>query len=196
MTFSDQDILAALKSGRIVIRPRPNLEEQLGPCSIDLHLGDTFQVFQHTKLPYVDLKNKIDFESLMSTVVVKGGDPFIMQQGDFVLASTTEHIEFADDLMGRVDGRSSLARLGIVVHSTAGRFDPGWRGVVTVELGNLGVMPVTLYPGMRICSMSFEELKTPSSRPYWKNPKAKYAGAKIAETSKLALEFESKAKKK
>ena len=196
MTFSDQDILAALKSGRIVIRPYPNLEEQLGPCSIDLHLGDTFQVFQHTKLPYVDLKNKIDFESLMSTVVVKGGDPFIMQQGDFVLASTTEHIEFADDLMGRVDGRSSLARLGIVVHSTAGRFDAGWRGVVTVELGNLGVMPVTLYPGMRICSMSFEELKTPSSRPYWKNPKSKYKGAKVAETSKLALEFESKAKKK
>lgn len=166
MILSDRDIKKALKEGRIEITPKPNLKKQLGPCSIDLHLGDHFAVFKHSKHPFVDLKLSHPAESIMQEIIVPQGEAFIMQPGDFVLATTVENLKLSDDLVGKIEGRSSLGRLGIIVHGTASIFDPGWDGKPTMELGNLGVMPVALYPGMRICAFTFEELSSRAEKPY------------------------------
>jgi dCTP deaminase len=166
MILSDKDIKKAIKQGRVKITPKPNFKEQLGPCSIDLHLGNHFAVFKHSNYPYVDLKSPIDMRKIMKEIVIPKGEPFIMQPGDFALATTVENLKLSDDIVGKIEGRSSLGRLGIIVHGTASIFDPGWDGKPTMELGNLGVMPVALYPGMRVCAFTFEELSGPAARPY------------------------------
>lgn len=174
MVLSDQDIKKALDIGRIKISPLPNFKEQLGSCSIDLRLGNTFRVFEHSKKPYIDPAKKDYSNEITSEIVLKDGEQFIMQPGDFVLAVTFEKVTIPADLMGRLEGRSSLGRLGIVVHSTASIFDPGWDGKCVLELGNLGRMAVALTVGMRICAMTFEELSTPADTPYSKKFGAKY----------------------
>ena len=115
-------------------------------------------------------------------------EPFIMQPGDFALASTVETLTLPDDLLGRLEGRSSIARLGITVHSTAAVFEPGWVGTATMELSNLGRMAVALYPGMRICSFSFEQVSSPVEVPYRLKRNAKYAGQQTPKPSLLADE--------
>jgi dCTP deaminase len=115
-------------------------------------------------------------------------EPFIMQPGDFALASTIESLGLADDLLGRLEGRSSIARLGITVHSTAAVFEPGWIGTATMELSNLGRMAVALYPGMRICAFSFEEVSSPVSVPYRLKRNNKYAGQQNPRASQLSDE--------
>lgn len=189
MILSDKDIKKALKSGKIKILPEPDLASQLGSCSIDLHLGSKFRVFKHSSYPFIDLRGKIETERIMKEIVIPKNEPFIMQPGDFALATTVENLELADDLLGRIEGRSSLGRLGIIVHGTASIFDPGWRGRPTMELGNLGVMPIALYPGMRICAFTFEEVSTPVEVPYYKKKNNKYAGQKSPLASKLTKEF-------
>lgn len=174
MILSDRDIKQALADKRIVIDPAPDFATQLGSCSIDMRLGKKFRVFNHSKVALIDPNNPCATEDLMTEVDVNAGDAFILQPGDFVLATTMETITIPDTLLGRLEGRSSLGRLGIVVHSTASVFDPGWHGVAVLELGNLGRMPVALYPGMRICSFTFEELKSPSEHPYNTRTDAKY----------------------
>src|SRR6266446_4673759 len=144
MILSDRDIKKALAKGRIKIKPEPNFETQLGSCSIDLHLGNKFRVFKNSNYPYIDLKGPIDTHKIMDQRIVPKGEPFIMQPGDFALATTVENLELADDLLGRIEGRSSLGRLGIIVHGTASVFDPGWNGKPVMELGNLGALPVAL----------------------------------------------------
>ncbi len=191
MILSDRDIKTALKSGRIKITPEPNLAEQLGACSIDLHLGNTFRVFKHSRYPYIDLKGAVDPSRLMEEINIPDGEPFIMQPGDFALANVVENLELADDILGRIEGRSSLGRLGIIVHGTASIFDPGWVGVPTMELGNLGVMPVVLYPGMRICAFTFEEVSSPVEVPYRLKKGNKYAGQTSPLASKLSEEMNS-----
>ncbi len=166
MILSDRDIKKAIKKGRIKITPKPDYKVQLGPCSIDLHLGDRFCVFKHSSFPFIDLKNPVQTGKIMTEIVIPKGEAFVMQPGDFALATTLENLQLADDILGRIEGRSSLGRLGIIVHGTASVFDPGWNGKPTMELGNLGVMPVALYSGMRICAFTFEELSSPSERPY------------------------------
>lgn len=166
MILSDKDIKKALKLGRIQITPKPDFKTQLGPCSIDLHLGNHFAVFKHSKHPYVDLKSPAPTDGIMQAIVVQRGEAFIMQPGDFALATTVENLKLADDIVGKIEGRSSLGRLGIIVHGTASIFDPGWDGKPTMELGNLGVMPVALYPGMRVCAFTFEELSSRAEKPY------------------------------
>ncbi len=188
MVLSDRDIKKALKAGRIVITPKPNLKITLGSCSIDLRLGKRFRIFEHSKYPYIDPTDPNLASNMMKEVVVKDKEPFILQPGDFVLATTMESFRLPDDLLARLEGRSSLGRLGIVVHSTASIFDPGWNGVVVMELGNMGRMPVALYPGMRICALTFEELSSPSDVPYNKKKSAKYAGQKTPEASKIGEE--------
>jgi len=168
MILSDKDIKKAIKQGRVKITPKPDYKTQLGPCSIDLHLGNKFSVFKHSNYPFVDLKNPVETEKIMKEIVILKGEPFIMQPGDFALATTVENLCLADDIVGKIEGRSSLGRLGIIVHGTASIFDPGWDGRPTMELGNLGVMPVALYPGMRICAFTFEELSSASEKPYHK----------------------------
>jgi len=174
MVLSDRDIRKALQTGRITISPKPDFTAQLGSCSIDLRLGTTFRVFEHSKKPYIDPSKKDYSNEITSEIVVKTGEQFIMQPGDFVLAVTLEKVTLPTDLMGRLEGRSSLGRLGIVVHSTASIFDPGWDGKCVLELGNLGRMAVALTVGMRICAMTFEELSSPSDTPYSKKKSAKY----------------------
>lgn len=178
MVLSDRDIKKALKDGTIKILPAPDLKTQLGSCSIDLRLGNSFRVFEHSLYPYIDPARKDYSNEITTEVRVKNGEPFIIQPGDFVLASTLETVTIASDLLGRLEGRSSLGRLGIVVHSTASIFDPGWDGKPVLELGNLGRMAVSLTPGMRICAMTFEELSSPSEVPYNKKRTAKYVGQK------------------
>jgi dCTP deaminase len=188
MILSDKHIKQAIKDGRIKVEPKPDYKTQLGSCSLDLHLGNKFRVFKNSSYPYIDLKGPLDTDKIMEEVVVKGDRPFIMQPGDFALVTTVENLELADDLLGRIEGRSSLGRLGIIVHGTASIFDPGWRGKPTMELGNLGVMPIALYPGMRICAFTFEEVSSPVEIPYYKKKNNKYAGQKSPLASKLTQE--------
>jgi dCTP deaminase len=190
MILSDQDIQTAIEEGRVRISPVPDFSKQLGPCSLDLHLGNTMKVFKPSPYPYLDLKRKIDMEDLMEEIIVEEGGPFILQPNDFALALTKEDFQLPNDLMGRLDGRSSLGRLGLVVHSTAARFDPGWSGKAVMELGNLGVMPVILYEGMRICALTFETLSSPAREAYGTSNKRKYS--KQSETphaSRISEEF-------
>lgn len=187
MVLSDRDLKKALQSGRIKITPAPDLKTQLGSCSIDLQLGNTFLIFDHSKYPFIDPLHPKK-EGTTRTITVKNGQPFIVQPGDFILASTHEYIEIPDDLVGRLEGRSSIGRLGIVIHSTAALFNPGFAGKGVLELGNMGRMPVALYPGMRICSMTFEELTSPSESPYHKKKNAKYLGQKGPGESRISEE--------
>ena len=156
MVLSDRDIRRAIEDGRIKIEPLEDLDSQLGSVSVDFRLGHTFMVFEHSRHSFIDPRRPQSIGEAMRTIVVSDDEPFIMQPGDFALASTIESLELPDDLLGRLEGRSSIARLGITVHSTAAVFEPGWVGTATMELSNLGRMAVALYPGMRICAFSFE----------------------------------------
>lgn len=185
MILSDRDIKKYLQEGKIKIIPEPNFEEQLGPCSLDLHLGNCFKVFRPSRYPYLDIKRKIDFELMMEEINIEEDSPFILRAKEFVVAVTKEEIILPDDIMARLDGRSSLGRLGLVVHSTAARFDPGWTGKAVMELGNMGLTPIILYTGMRICAMTFETLSGPAEKPYTKQKDHKYAGQNNSTASKL-----------
>lgn len=185
MVLSDRDLKKAFKSGRIKIKPAPDLKTQLGSCSIDLRLGNEFRVFEYSLYPYIDPARRDYSNEITRLVKVKNREAFVIQPGDFVLASTLERVTIAADLLGRLEGRSSLGRLGIVVHSTASIFDPGWDGKPVLELGNLGRMAVSLTPGMRICAMTFEELSSPAEVPYSKKKNAKYIFQKGPGESKI-----------
>jgi len=186
MVLSDRDIKTAFQNKRIIISPEPDFSVQLGACSVDLRLGNIFRVFEHSKVPFIDPRHPAPASSLMKEVVVQDGESFILQPGDFVLATTMESLSLPDDLLARLEGRSSLGRLGIVVHSTASVFEPGWRGVVVMELGNMGRLPVALYPGMRVCALTFEELSSPADIPVHKKKSAKYVGQTGPLASKIS----------
>jgi len=173
MVLSDVDISRALKKKRIAIKPFPDLSKQLGSCSVDLRLGNTFRVFEYSRYPYIDPSKKDYSNEITKLIEVDEGGYFVIQPGDFVLAVTLESVKIPPDLMGRLEGRSSLGRLGLVVHSTASIFDPGWDGKPVLELGNLGRMAIKLTCGMRICAMTFEELSSPAT-PYVDKAFAKY----------------------
>jgi dCTP deaminase len=185
MILSDRDIKEALAKKRIVIKPAPNLDEQLGSCSIDLRLGREFRVFDHSKYPYIDPAKKDYSNEITKVVKVDKDGSFIMQPGEFVLAVTLENVKIPPDIMGRLEGRSSLGRLGLVVHSTASTFDAGWDGKPVLELGNLGRMAIKLTAGMRICAMVFEELKSPAETPYTSKKFAKYKFQQAPEESRI-----------
>ena len=175
MTLSDRDIRKALEEGRIKITPTDGLEKRIGPDGIDFRLGNTFLVFERNKQAYIDTRRAETAKGMTRQITVKTGEPFIIHPHELVLATTLERLSISDDLLGRLEGRSSLGRLGIIVHSTASVFHPGWDGTATMELGNLGVMPVALYPRMRICCFTFERLSSPAERPYGSD-KSKYQG--------------------
>ena len=185
MILSDRDIKKKLEAGAIRINPPPDLSLQLGSCSIDLRLGKTFRIFEHSKHAFIDPFDPNRSSEVTKLISVLNKEPFILHPNDFVLATTIESFELADDLVGRLEGRSSLGRLGIVVHSTASIFEPGWKGKVVMELGNLGRMPVALYPGMRVCALTFEELSSPAETPYHQKKGAKYVNQKYPDASKI-----------
>ncbi|MBF0342657.1 MAG: dCTP deaminase [Nitrospirae bacterium] len=188
MILSDRDIKKWLAESRLKITPMPDLSRQLGPCSIDLRLGNEFCVFEYSRHPFIDLRGTLDMEDIMKRVEIKDTDPFIIQPGDFVLATTIESLEIPDNLVGHIDGRSSLGRLGLIIHGTASKFDPGWCGKATLELSNIGRMPIALYPTMRICAFTFELLSSAAEMPYNKNPRSKYVKQDTVEPSKLSVE--------
>jgi dCTP deaminase len=190
MVLSDVDVLAALEAGEISITPAPDLESQLGACSVDLRLGNEFRVFERTRNAFIDPRGEIDWDSFTRVIEIPDGQPFIMHPQELVLAATVEEISLPAHILGRLEGRSSLGRLGIIVHGTAPLFFPGFHGRAVMELGNIGPMPVALYPGMRICSFTFEKLSSPSSRPY----AGKYSGQKGPVGSKLQGDAELKSK--
>lgn len=191
MVLSDRDIRRYLAAGRIRIDPPIDEAVQLGPCSVDLRLGPLFKLFDYSRVPYIDTRRPMLAE-MMREVVVEGAGPFILHPGEMVLASTFESLELDDDLLARLEGRSSLARLGIIVHGTAGVFEPGWRGKAVLELSNLSRVPVALYAMMRICSFTFEPLSSPAENPYWKRAASKYVGQTGAEASRLWADAELK----
>ncbi len=188
MVLSDRDIKKYIEEKKIVITPSPDYETQLGATSIDLKLGNTFRVFDHSNYPYVDPHKRNIGEEITKEVKKNDSEPFIIQPGHFVLGVTEEYVEIPDDLVGSLEGRSSLGRLGIIVHSTAANIDCGWRGNITLELANLGMLPVALYPGMRICALSFHQLTSPAEVPYYKKKGAKYVGQKGPDESKIGQE--------
>ncbi len=164
MMLSDRDILARLARGDLVIAPLEDVDLQVQPASVDLRLGNDFLVFRTPHVPFIDPAHPP--ENYTEPIHIPDGDVFIIHPGEFALASTLERVEIPDDLVARVDGRSSLGRLAIVVHATAGFIDPGFKGHITLELSNLGRVPVALRPRMRCSQLEFHELASPSLRPY------------------------------
>lgn len=187
MILSDTDIKKALSQKRIIINPSPILDEALSACAIDLRLHNEFEVFEHTHIPFFDLKH-MDESDLTKKIVVEPGKAFILQPGEFALASTDEWIELPADIAGRLEGRSSLGRLGIIVHSTAALIHPGMKGRIVLELSNLSQIPVALYPGMRVCALSFEPLSSPAEVPYSMQKNAKYCNQKGVTGSRINQE--------
>jgi len=187
MILADNEIKKALQTKKIIIKPLPDFAVSLSACSLDLRLHHAFEIFEHTRISCYDIK-KPEKQPLNKKIVVKKNDPFILQPGEFALASTLEWIELPADVAGRLEGRSSLGRLGIIVHSTAALIHPGFQGRIVLELSNLSPMAVALYPGMRICALSFEQLTSPAKNPYFKQKNAKYSKQKGVLSSKINIE--------
>ena len=185
MILSDRDIKDYIVNGRLSIEPELK-EEQFQAAWIDLTLGKEFRTFKTTQSAMVDPKNPEDITEMIS---VDESKPFIIHPGEFVLGTVNEYIRFPDDLAGAVDGRSSLGRLGVVVHITSTFVDPGWEGKLVLEITNVGKMPVALYPGMRICKLVFMTLSSPCEKPYYMKKDAKYLRQDGVDNSKIHQEF-------
>jgi dCTP deaminase len=185
MILSDADILRRLEQGDLVVEPLDDPDIQIQPASIDLRLGREFLEFQHANIPCIHPNSEDEVADYVEETVIEEGGEFILHPGDFVLGTTRERVGIPDDLIAHVEGRSSLGRLAIVVHATAGLCDPGYEGQITLELSNLGTAPVALTPGMRISQLTFTELKTPADRPYGAERGSKYQGQSGPQASKI-----------
>jgi dCTP deaminase len=162
MVLSDRTIRRLLGEGRIGIEPYE--EGLLQPSSVDVRVDRLFRVFRNSRYPFIDVKQEM--EELTELVEVAPDEAFILHPGEFVLGSTLERITLPDDLVARLEGKSSLGRLGLLIHSTAGFIDPGWDGHVTLELSNVANLPITIYYGMKIGQLSFVQLSEPAEHPY------------------------------
>lgn len=195
MVLSDRDIKARLKKGDLKIEPA-DLSVQLGASSIDLRLGTRFRTFKTSNQSVIDPTNfndkkiaewEIDgskIEEFEFSTLLIADKPFVLHPNEFVLASLLERVEIPTDLVGRLEGRSSLGRLGLQVHSTAGVVDAGYKGNLTLELANIGRLPIKLTPGMRICQLVLEVLSSPAEVPYGAKKGAKYFNESGASQSK------------
>ena len=160
--LSDRDIRSAIESGEVRIDPYD--PRDLQPSSVDLHLDRSFRVFRNNRYAFIDVRTpQPDLTELLR---VDDDEPFILHPGEFVLGQTVEWVELPIDLVARLEGKSSLGRLGLLIHSTAGYVDPGWRGNLTLELSNVANLPIALYYGMRIGQISFFKMSSPVDRPY------------------------------
>ncbi len=165
MLLSDRSIKDLIQKGKISISPYK--ENLIQPSSYDVRLADKILVFQRPHHPYIDLKNGTHhIETLTNQVIIYDNRPFILHPGEFILASTIEKLSLPDDIAARLEGKSSLARLGILIHSTAGYIDPGFSGTITLEISNVANIPVTLYPNMAIGQLSFTRMDSPAEKPY------------------------------
>jgi len=185
MILSDVDILRRLEAGELVVEPLDDPDLQVQPASVDLRLGREFLEFQRTNISCIHPDSEQEVEEYVTETYVEEGDDFILHPGDFVLGTTHERVEIPPDLIAHVEGRSSLGRLAVVVHATAGLCDPGYRGQITLELSNLGTAPVALTPGMRISQLTFTELTTAAERPYGSERGSKYQDQSGPQASKI-----------
>ena len=187
MVLSDRTIRRLLEEGRIGIEPYD--EELVQPSSVDVRVDRSFRVFRNSRYPFIDVKQPMD--DLTELVEVDDEEPFILHPGEFVLGSTLERITLPDDLVARLEGKSSLGRLGLLIHSTAGYVDPGWDGHVTLELSNVANLPITIYVGMKIGQLSFVQLTEPAEAPYGSGRLgSKYQGQKGPTPSRYWQNFE------
>ncbi len=186
MIFSDRTIKEAIAAERVVIDPFDVAMVQ--PSSVDVRCDQYFRVFENHRYPLID--PKAPQEDLTVLVEASEEEPFILHPGEFVLGATLETIGLADDVVARLEGKSSLGRLGLLIHSTAGFIDPGFKGQVTLELSNVANLPIAIYPGMKIGQISFYELSTPAENPYGSaGAGSKYQGQKGPTASRSHSEY-------
>ena len=187
MVLSDKSISEEMDRGGIVIEPLG--DGALQPSSVDLRVDRFFRVFRNDTTPYIDPKQPQ--EDLTELVEVEEGGSFILHPGEFVLGSTLERVALGDDLVARLEGKSSLGRLGLLIHSTAGFVDAGWDGHLTLELSNVANLPIAIYPGMKIGQISFLRMTTAAEQIYGSEAaKSKYKGQKGPTPSRYYLNFE------
>ena len=186
MLLSDQDLRKEVESGRLLLDPFD--VEMVQPSSIDVRLDRFFRVFNNTKYTHID--PSIQQDDLTSLVETPEGEPFVLHPGEFVLGSTYELVTLPDDLAGRLEGKSSLGRLGLLTHSTAGFIDPGFSGHITLELSNVANLPITLHAGMKIGQLCLFKLSSPAEHPYGsKQAGSRYQGQRGPTPSRAYLNF-------
>jgi len=187
MVLSDRTIKEEMAKGRIVVEPLG--EGCVQPASVDVHLDRELLVFRNSRRAFIDIKEEqVD---LTEMVEIEGDTPFMLHPGEFVLGSTLEHVELPADLVARLEGKSSLGRIGLLIHSTAGYVDPGWKGHLTLELSNVSNLPVTLYYGMKIGQLSYLRLSTPVDHLYGsKELGSKYQGQVVPTASRMHRDFD------
>jgi dCTP deaminase len=186
--LSDRSIREEVQAGRIIIEPFDDSCVQ--PSSVDLHIDRFFRVFRNHTMGTIDVKEQQ--EDLTELVQIGEGDVFMLHPGEFVLGSTQERVALPDDLVARLEGKSSLGRLGLLIHSTAGFVDSGWDGHLTLELSNVANLPITLYPGMKIGQISFLRMTTAADHPYGsKEAGSKYQGQRGPTPSRYFENFRS-----
>jgi dCTP deaminase len=184
--LSDVDIRKEIAAGRIEIDPFDDACVQ--PSSVDLHVDARFRVFANARYPFIDVRREMP--DLTELVEVEGDEPFILHPGEFVLGSTFERVRLPEDTVARLEGKSSLGRLGLLIHSTAGYVDPWWDGYLTLELSNVANLPITIYPRMRIGQISFFRLSSPAAVPYGAaERRSKYQGQRGPTASRFFEEF-------
>ena len=187
MVLSDATIRAEIESGRIVIDPYD--ADLVQPSSVDVRVDRRFRVFHNNRYPFIDVREPM--EDLTEAVEVDEDQPFILHPGEFVLGQTLERVSLPDDLVARLEGKSSLGRLGLLIHSTAGFVDPGFSGNITLELSNVANLPITIYHGMPIGQLSFMRMDGPVERPYGsRETQNKYQGQTEPTASRFYLNFE------
>ncbi len=186
MVLSDRTIREEIESGRIVIDPFESSNVQ--PSSVDVRVDRQFRVFHNARYPYIDVRQPMD--DLTELVEISGEEPFILHPGEFVLGQTLERVTLPDDLVARLEGKSSLGRLGLLIHSTAGFVDSGFSGNLTLELSNVANLPITIYHGMPIGQISFMRMDGPVERPYGSGEAgSKYQGQAEPTPSRFYLNF-------
>jgi len=186
VVLSDRTIARLLDEGRILIDPYD--ESLLQPSSVDVRVDRFFRVFHNARYPFIDVREPQ--EDLTELVEIDDERPFILHPGEFVLGSTLERVALADDLVARLEGKSSLGRLGLLVHATAGFIDPGFDGHLTLELSNVATLPIAIYPTMKVGQISFLRMTTPAEHPYGSTSTgSKYQGQRGPTPSRYYLNF-------
>jgi dCTP deaminase len=187
MVLSDRTIKAEIDAGRLSVEPYD--ESLVQPSSIDVRVDRSFRVFHNARYPFIDVRQPM--EELTELVTVSGEEPFILHPGEFVLGQTLERVRLPDDLVARLEGKSSLGRMGLLIHSTAGFVDAGFEGNLTLELSNVANLPITIYHGMPIGQISFMRMDGPVERPYGeRSTGSKYQGQAEPTPSRFHLNFE------
>ena len=188
MILSDRDIRARLAQGDLKIGPLENEELQIQPASVDVRLGHEFIVYRPSQVACLDPRDLASLNAAAERIAASPEQGFILHPGEFALGTTIEEVAIPADLVAVVDGRSSIGRLGVVVHATAGFIDPGFRGQVTLELSNIGPVPVRLYPGLRVAQIVLHQLSSAADRPYGSERGSAYQGQMGPQGSRLRVD--------